>query len=187
MSEHPPYDETTSDRRREPRLGCFFFFNSKLALLKPGFLWEGRYCLWNQLNFFFWRHGLRSRVTYSWAYTAIRPSYISQLKMVGRAATFESWPSDKGVNSKWETRKRACPWSIGSRFSQRYIARSASCTYYFGVRLERHKCSVVTKPIQTYATVHCRQYRKTWLYWLREGRVNNYLSFFRHYHLNESF
>ena len=29
----------------------------------------------------------------------IRVQYFSQLKTVGRAETFESWPSEKGVNS----------------------------------------------------------------------------------------
>ena len=33
-------------------------------------------------------------------YTALRPSYILQLKTVGRTDTFESWPSENGVNSK---------------------------------------------------------------------------------------
>ena len=28
------------------------------------------------------------------------PSYIFQLKTVGRAETLESWPSEKGVNAK---------------------------------------------------------------------------------------
>ena len=57
-----------------------------------------------------------------------RAQYISQLKAVGRAETFESWPSEKGVNSKWKTKKKTCSWLIGSRLSQKYIARFASCS-----------------------------------------------------------
>ena len=60
---------------------------------------------------------------------------------------FERWPSEKGVDSKWKTKKKTCPWLIGSRLSQRYIARFAICTYDFGTRLWRHKSSVVTKHI----------------------------------------
>ena len=71
---------------------------------------------------------LRTRATYSCDYTAIRLSCISQLKMVGPAETFESWPSEKGVNSKSKAKKKTCPWLIGSRLSQRYRVRFASCT-----------------------------------------------------------
>ena len=35
--------------------------------------------------------------------------YFSQLKTVGGAETFESWPSEKGVNSKRKTKKKTCP------------------------------------------------------------------------------
>ena len=69
---------------------------------------------------------LRRRVVCSTA-VHIRAQHFSQLKTVGRAETFESWPSEKGVNSKWKTKKKTCPWLIGSRLSQRYIARFASC------------------------------------------------------------
>ena len=36
---------------------------------------------------------------------------------MGRAETFESWPSEKGVNSKWKTKKKTCRWLIRSRLS----------------------------------------------------------------------
>ena len=49
----------------------------------------------------------------------IRAQFFSQLKTVGRAETFVSWPSEKGVNSKWNTKKKTCPWLIGWRLSQR--------------------------------------------------------------------
>ena len=41
---------------------------------------------------------LRQRVICPTA-VQIRAQYFSQLKTVGRAETFESWPSEKGVNS----------------------------------------------------------------------------------------
>ena len=37
---------------------------------------------------------------------------FSQFKTVDRAETFESWPPEKGVNSKWKTKKKTCPWLI---------------------------------------------------------------------------
>ena len=55
-------------------------------------------------------------------------SMLFQLKTVGRAETFESWPSEKGVNSKWKTKKKACSWLVWSRLSQRYMSPFASCT-----------------------------------------------------------
>ena len=45
---------------------------------------------------------------------------------VGRAETFESWPSEKGVNSKRKTKKKTCPWLIGHDCRRR-MARFASC------------------------------------------------------------
>ena len=104
----------------------------------------------------------------------IRGQYFSHLKTVGRDDFFESWPSERGVNSTWKTKKQTCPWLIGSRLSQKYMARFVSCTKNFETRLWRHKSSVVTKHRYcryVYSTVHCRQCRNTW-YWLREGRVN---------------
>ena len=53
--------------------------------------------------------GLRTRVTYSWACTAVRPSYISLLKAMGRAETFGSWPSEKAVNSTVKDEKGKMP------------------------------------------------------------------------------
>ena len=43
-------------------------------------------------------HLLRRRVVYT--AVQIRAQHVSQLKTVVRAQAFESWPSDKGVNSK---------------------------------------------------------------------------------------
>ena len=42
---------------------------------------------------------LRRRVVNA-AAVQIRAQYLSNLKTVGRAETFESWPSENGVNSK---------------------------------------------------------------------------------------
>ena len=84
------------------------------------------------------------------AYTAMRPSHRSQLKTVSRADTYESSPSEKGVNSKWKTKTKTCPWFKGSRLSQRYVTRFASCTRDFETRLGRHQSSVVTKHMHTY-------------------------------------
>ena len=42
---------------------------------------------------------------------------FSQLNNVGRAKTFESWPSEKGIKSKWKTKKKTCLWLIGSLLS----------------------------------------------------------------------
>ena len=47
----------------------------------------------------------------------IRAQYFSQMKTMGRAETFESWLSEKGVNSKWNTKKITLSWLIGSRLS----------------------------------------------------------------------
>ena len=113
------------------------------------------------------------------AYTAMRPSHRSQLKTVSRADTYESSPSEKGVNSKWKTKTKTCPWFKGSRLSQRYVTRFASCTRDFETRLGRHQSSVVTKHIvYTYRNVlmyqvHRRQCRKK-LYLLQLSRVNYY-------------
>ena len=38
---------------------------------------------------------------------------FSQLKTVGRAETFKSWSSRKG-STRWNTKKKTCPWLIGS-------------------------------------------------------------------------
>ena len=92
------------------------------------------------------------------AYTAIRPSYISQLKTVVRAETFESWPSEKGVNSKWKTKKKICPCLTGLRLSQRYMPRFANCAEDFEARLWRHKSSVVTKHIYININIYIYMY-----------------------------
>ena len=47
---------------------------------------------------------LRRRVIY-YCCTDSRP-ILFLLKTVGRAETFESWPSEKGANSKWRTKKK---------------------------------------------------------------------------------
>ena len=90
---------------------------------------------------------LRRRVVYSTAVN-IRAQHFSET--VGRAETFESWPSEKGVNSKWKTKKKTCPLLMWSRLSQRHMARFASCTEDFGTRLLRHKSS--TKHIEICTT-----------------------------------
>ena len=47
----------------------------------------------------------------------IRAQYFPQLKTVGRAETFVSWPSEKDVNSKLKAKTKTWPWLIGSRLS----------------------------------------------------------------------
>ena len=96
---------------------------------------------------------------------------------VGRAETCRGWVRcwELAIGGRGQlevkTKKQTCPWLIGSRFSQRYIARFASSTSDFETRPGRHKSSVVTMHIYIYirTTVHCRQYRNT-LYWLREEK-----------------
>ena len=57
----------------------------------------------------------------------IRAQYFPQL---GRAETLENLPSEKGVNSKWKTKNKACPWLIWTRLSQRYSLFGAVCQLY---------------------------------------------------------
>ena len=137
---------------------------SKRAFLKPGFLWEGRYWLYTKLivsfgdmyNRAFWAQCRWQNCELEWLIRGpilLYDLHISQLTTVGQAETFESWPSEKGVNSKWKTKKKTCPWLIASRLSQRYIARFISCTLHFETRLGWPKGAVSRHIYMYYCTL----------------------------------
>ena len=58
--------------------------------------------------------------------TDSRPFFFP-VKSGGSSWNFESWSSEKGVNSKWKTKKKTCPCLIGSWLLQRSMARFSSC------------------------------------------------------------
>ena len=104
-------------------------------------------------------------------HTTASRSIFFQLKMEGRAETFESWPSEKGFNSNWRTKSKADPWLIWSRLSQRYMARFAS----WKKTLENDSGDIKAH-VEICTTEHCGKCRKTW-YWLRGGKIHWWLEF----------
>ena len=156
MPGRPRYDETTSYRRREHRLDGFLFFNFLASVLKDWFLMRGptltvelisrfSYKTWHLYTRAFWAQCRCHNYELEWVIRG--PILLYDLPIL---PSWKQWVELKLLRAghqRSERRKKACPWLIRSRLSQRHIARFASCTQDFERRLGRQKSFVVKKHI----------------------------------------